>query len=311
MGRAGIKGKGVSVWLSIAFVRAAKMLSQMAKWLGRDEDSAEAAERAAVMEGRVNEFGWDGDRYIYAISDDRILIGAKENEEGSIFALPQLWSVFADFDKERALIAMETLERELNTDIGLLVSAPPYTEFLSHVGTMCQKFPGLHENGGAYLHGAVWKLAVDSMLGRNDKVEEGLRKILPDDHTYYETCGEPYAMFNSYLGKQTGYRAGKPGQSWRTASGQWLLYSVVRFVYGLQPEFEGLLLRPCLPPAWKDCSVTKQFRDCEYRIHYVQKDEGGCNRIEKLTINGVEANPDQPIRPIAGETLDIEVTLVK
>jgi cellobiose phosphorylase len=219
--------------------------------------------------------------------------------------------VFADFDKERSLIAMETLERELNTDIGLLVSAPPYTEFLSHVGTMCQKFPGLHENGGAYLHGAVWKLAVDSMLGRNDKVEEGLRKILPDDHTYYETCGEPYAMFNSYLGKQTGYRAGKPGQSWRTASGQWLLYSVVRFVYGLQPEFEGLLLRPCLPPAWKDCSVTKQFRDCEYRIHYVQKDEGGCNRIEKLTINGVEANPDQPIRPIDGKTLDIEVTLVK
>ena len=311
MGRAGIKGKGVSVWLSIAFVRAAKMLSQMAKWLGRDEESAEAAERAAVMEGRINEFGWDGDRYIYAISDDRILIGAKENEEGSMFALPQLWSVFADFDKERALIAMDTLERELNTDIGLLVSAPPYTEFLSHVGTMCQKFPGLHENGGAYLHGAVWKLAVDSMLGRNDKVEEGLRKILPDDHTYYETCGEPYAMFNSYLGKQTGYRAGKPGQSWRTASGQWLLYSVVRFVYGLQPEFEGLLLRPCLPPAWKDCSVTKQFRDCEYRIHYVQKDEGGCNSIEKLTINGVEANPDQPIRPVAGETLDIEVTLVK
>jgi cellobiose phosphorylase len=191
MGRAGINGKGVSVWLSIAFVRAAKMLSQMAKWLGRDEDSAEAAERAAVMEGRVNEFGWDGDRYIYAISDDRILIGAKENEEGSMFALPQLWSVFADFDKERALIAMETLERELNTDIGLLISAPAYTEFLSHVGTMCQKFPGLHENGGAYLHGAVWKLAVDSMLGRNDKVEEGLRKILPDDHTYYETCGEP------------------------------------------------------------------------------------------------------------------------
>jgi len=153
---------------------------------------------------------------------------------------------------------------------------------------------------------------IDAIIsGLNDKVEEGLRKILPDDHKYYETCGEPYAMFNSYLGKETGYRAGKPGQSWRTASGQWLLYSLVRFIYGLQPEFDGLLLRPCLPTSWKDCHITKNFRDCEYRIHYQQTEDGGCNRIGKLTVNGKEADPTLPIRPVAGAVLDIEVTLVK
>ena len=310
MCEAGHKGIGVSIWLSIAFVRAAKMLSQMATWLGKEEDARTASERAAVMTDRINRFGWDGDRYLYAISDDHILIGAKENAEGSLHALPQLWSILADLDPERGVVAMETLERELNTDLGLLVSAPPYTEYHRHVGPMCRKYPGVHENGGAYLHAAVWKLAVDSMLGRNDKVEEGLRKILPDDHTYYETCGEPYAMFNSYLGKETGYRAGKPGQSWRTASGQWLLYSLVRFVYGLQPEFDGLLLRPCLPTSWRDCSISKQFRGCEYRIHYVQTEEGGCNRIEKLTVNGKEADPNQPIPPAVGEILTVEVTLI-
>ena len=310
MCEAGHKGVGVSIWLSIAFVRAAKMLSQMASWLGRDEDARLAAERASIMTDRINEFGWDGDRYLYAISDDHILIGSKENKEGSVHALPQLWSVLADLDPGRSLAAMETLERELNTDLGLLVSAPPYTEYHRHVGPMCRKYPGVHENGGAYLHAAVWKLAVDSMLGRNDKVEEGLRKILPDDHTYYETCGEPYAMFNSYLGKETGYRAGKPGQSWRTASGQWLLYSLVRFVYGLQPEFDGLLLRPCLPTSWRDCRITKHFRGCEYRIHYRQTENGGCNRIDRLTVNGKEVDPNLPIPPVTGAILDVEVTLV-
>ena len=308
MGKAGIKGKGVSVWLSIAFVRAAKTLAQMAEWIGNTEDAQTAQERAKIMEERVNSFGWDGDRYIYAISDDRISIGSKDNPEGSMFALPQLWSVFAGFDKERSITAMDTLEKELNTDIGLLVSAPPYTDLVSHVGSMSVKYPGLHENGGAYLHAAVWKLAVDSMLGRNAKIEEGLHKILPSHHQYYETCGEPYAMFNSYLGKQTGYRAGKPGQSWRTATGQWLLYSIVRYVYGLQPEFDGMLLRPCLPPSWKECSISKLFRGCQYNVHYIQKGEG-CNRIEKLTVNGNDVDPTLPIKPIPGETLNIEVIL--
>ena len=116
-------------------------------------------------------------------------------------------------------------------------------------------------------------------------------------------------MFNSYLGEQTGYRAGKPGQSWRTASGQWLLYSLVRYVYGLQPEFEGLRICPCLPPSWKQCSISKVFRGCRYNIYFEQKDAGACNTIEKMYVNGREVNPKLPVKPIEGETLEIKVVL--
>lgn len=167
----------------------------------------------------------------------------------------------------------------------------------------------MHENGGVYLQASEWKLAVDCLLKRNDKVEEGLHKILPTDHKYFPTCGEPYAMYNSYLGEQTGYRYGTPGQSWRTASGQWLLYALVRYIYGLQPELDGLLLNPCLPPDWKDCLITKVFRGCTYNIHYTQKDNGACNRIEKLTVNGKMVDATKPIKPIKGEVFNIEVIL--
>lgn len=309
MNNAGTKGKGVSIWLSIAFVRAAKMLAQMAGWLGLEEDVQMATSYAQEMEERINEYGWDGDRYMYAISDDYHLIGARESEEASLFALPQLWSVFADFDKERSIMVMDTLEKELNTDLGLLVSKSPYTKQLSYIGTMTRKYPGVHENGGVYLHAAVWKLAVDSMLQRNEKIEEGLHKILPGHHEYFETCGEPYTMFNSYMGEQTGYRTGKPGQSWRTATGQWLLYSIVRFIYGLQPEFDGLLLKPCLPPTWKDCYITKNFHGCQYNIHYMQKGEGACNNIVSILVNGCAVDGNKPIKPESGKVLNIEVTL--
>lgn len=309
MNKAGMGGKGVSVWLSIAFVRAAKMMSQMAEWTGCQEDVKVFSGYASEMEKRIEQYGWDEDRYIYAISDEEYRIGARECEEGSMYALPQLWSVLAGLYEEHSVTAMNTLEAELNTDMGLLVSKPPYTKQLPYIGTMTAKYPGLHENGGVYLHAAVWKLAVDAMLKRNDKIEEGLSKILPGRHEYYETCGEPYAMFNSYLGEQTGYRAGKPGQSWRTASGQWLLYSLVRYVYGLQPEFAGLKICPCLPPSWKQCSVSKVFRRCRYHIHFEQRTAGACNTIEKMYVNGKEVNPKLPVRPIAGETLEIKVIL--
>lgn len=309
MNKAGIEGKGVSVWLSIAFVRAAKMMVQMAKWLGCQDDEQLFASYAAEMEQRVEQYGWDEDRYIYAISDDKHRIGAKECEEGSMYALPQLWSVLAQLNEIRRVQAMDTLEEELNTDLGLLISKPPYTKSLPYIGTMTAKYPGLHENGGVYLHAAVWKLAVDAILKRNDKIEEGLSKILPGRHEYYETCGEPYAMFNSYLGEQTGYRAGKPGQSWRTASGQWLLYSLVRYVYGLQPELKGLKICPCLPPSWKSCQVTKLFRGCRYQISFEQKDVGACNKIAAMYVNGKEADPGLPVRPMAGEILEIKVIL--
>lgn len=304
MDKAGPNEKGVSVWLSIAFVRAAKMLSDMAEWLEYTEDAKKYKEYAAVMQQRVNEHGWYGDRYIYAISDDGHLIGAPQCEEGSAYALPQLWSVFADFEKDKQIAAMDTLERELNTDIGLLVSHPAYSNYVDYIGAMTTKHPGVHEHGGPYLHGAVWKLAVDSLLGRSDKVEEGLHKILPDDHTYFKTCGEPYVMFNSYMGLETGYRAGTPGQSWRTAAGQWLLYSLVRFVYGLTPEFEGLCIKPCLPPSWKDCSITKKFRDCTYNVRF-----SGSGKVQSITVNGEKHDIKKAIAPIKNGILNIEVIL--
>lgn len=311
MDHAGLAEKGVSIWLSIAFVRAAKMFSQMANWIGSEADSKAAAHFAKEMEKRVNRHAWDGDRYICAVSDDKHLIGSKNCKEGALFALPQLWSLLAGFDRERSMTAIDTLEQQLNTDLGLLISHPPYTEQLPYIGTVTQKHPGLQENGGIDLQAAAWKIAVDAVLKRNDKIEEGLRKILPEHHEFYTTEGEPYVLFDYYFGEQTDYRAGKPGQSWRSAAGPWLMYSLVRFVYGLQPEFGGLLIKPCLPISWQDCSVSKLFRNCRYNIHYVQKDKGACNTIDSIYVNGQQVNAQLPIKPQPQKTLDVEVILRK
>ena len=49
------------------------------------------------MEDRIEKYGWDekGGYYIYARTDDDIIMGSADCDEGQIFLISQLWSVLA------------------------------------------------------------------------------------------------------------------------------------------------------------------------------------------------------------------------
>lgn len=305
---AGLEGKGVSVWLSIAWVRANRQFAEIARWLGCEEDAKIADERGKIMEERIEKYGWDekGGYYIYARTDDDIVMGSADCDEGQIFLISQLWAVLAGLPRGEA--AMARAEEILETPLGIRLAYPPYSYQRDYIGSMAEKAPGVQDNGGIYLHPSAWKLAVDSLLRRPDLVEEGLRKMLPFDTTYAVKCGEPYAMFNSYFAPETGYRAGTPGQSWRTASSSWLLKSTVEYIFGLHPELAGLRIEPCLPLSWRECSITKVFRGCTYEISL--RADGSGSDVLSICVNEkpVQGNI---VAPDAGKTLRVDVTLGK
>ena len=310
---AGLKGKGVSVWLSIAWVRAGKMFAEVAKMLGKDDDAKLALERVDDMTKKIDAYGYDekGGYYIYARTDDDIIMGSSDCDEGKIFLNPQLWAVLAGMEKGAAV--MDKAEEILETPIGIRLSYPAYSYQRPYIGSMAEKFPGVQDNGGIYLHPSAWKLAVDSILRRPDRVEEGLRKMLPWDQTYDDgtigqTCGEPYAMYNSYFAPEVGYRAGTPGQSWRTASSSWMLKSVIEFIFGMHPEVEGLRIDPCIPLCWNECSIKKVMRDCTFDVHFICDGEG--SDVLGITVDG-EAIDGNIIAPVAGKTIKVEVKLGK
>ena len=288
MNTAGLKGKGVSVWLSIAWCRASDTFAEIAELYGEPEDAELARTRSEEMRAIINEHGWDGEYYLCAYNDDGEKIGSHECEQGAMFLIPQLWSVLANISDDRKIKAMDAVEKYLSSPLGTLISIPPYTKYDAKIGSVTTKPAGVHENGGVYLHTIAWKIAVDAMLGRADKVEEGVNTILPYRNPIVNGRAEPYTLCNSYFGEQTGYRYGTPGQSWRTASGQWFQKALVNYVFGLYPEIEGLRISPCLPSSWKECSITKKFRGCTYNIKYVN----GGTGIKEITVNGerIEGN---------------------
>ena len=302
MNMAGMGGVGVSVWLSIAWYRANKFFAEIADIYGKSEDAKLARERGEEMRAIIEEHGWDGEYYLDAINDKGVKIGSHECEEGKMFLIPQIWAVFSGVSNcGREIIAMDAVEKYLSDPLGTVISSPAYTKYDSGIGSVTTKHAGIHENGGVYLHTIAWKLAADAMLKRADRVEADLECILPFRNKVVDGRAEPYIMCNSYFGKQTGYRYGTPGQSWRTAAGQWFQKALVNYVFGLLPEMEGLKIDPCLPTSWKTASIDKLFRGCNYHISYVN----GGTRVKSITVNGKEIEGN--ILPLIEGDVDVVV----
>ena len=290
MNGAGLKEQGVSVWLSIAWVRANRQLIELCRMKGREELIAIHEKMGADMLERIQKYGWDGSYYMTAINDKGEKIGSKESHGGNMYLNPQLWAVLSGILPQNELQElMETVDRNLETPLGTLINYPGYDEIDHCVGDMTGQPKGTLINQAVYLHPMAWKLAVEGIMKRPRKVEETLKKILPWNREYAPTCGEPYILFNFYHGPETGYRYGTPGQSWRTATTQWVTKALINFVFGLRPALDGLHLDPCLPPDWKTCSITKRFRGCIYEIEYCQSTDP---RAILIKVNGepIEGN---------------------
>ena len=288
MNWAGLKGNGVSVWLSIAWYRANRLFIELANLIGETELVSKHTEMGETMRQRIEKYGFDKDHYLTAINDDGKKIGAWESDACKMWLNPQSWAVMAQIAlKEKLLEVMAAVDDYLECPYGTKINRPAYTECDPTIGNFTRQPAGTLLNESVYLQPLAWKIAADAILGRRDKMQMSIEKLLPWNHKYAVTVGEPYILYNFYHTDEAGYRAGTPGQSWRTATAQCFIRTMVRFVYGLVPTMEGLRLEPVLPPDWEECEITKEFRGCRYDIAYHQKKEGE-GIIERIIVDSVE-----------------------
>jgi cellobiose phosphorylase len=84
---------------------------------------------------------------------------------------------------------------------------------------------------------------------------------------------------------------GEARNSWLTGTAAWSYVAVTQWILGIRPEHEGLRIDPCLPPAWGDVHVTRQFRGVTYRV-LLHKRSGSGGRVVRLVVDGrvIEGN---------------------
>ena len=265
----GILGKGESVWLSQATVKAASEFAEILRRMNKTDVAGEILKKASKMKENIITYGWDKDHFIYGINDIGEKIGSYDMTEGQIYLNSQTWAVMSNVaEGDRAKEVMQLVEDKLGCPYGYVQNVPSYSVGSDYIGRASYFRPGCFENGSVYNHGVAFKIVADCQLGKADTALDTIHKMLPENpENPCEISGvEPYAVSNMYLGPECGSKRAYAPFSWITGTCGWLFRGIMEGLLGINADFDGLKLNPCLPSGWDKVNVIRKFRNCTYDI---------------------------------------------
>ena len=306
-------GKAESVFIAGMFVAYGKEYSKLCKRIGNTLEAQRTATHIETMTQVVMEHGWDGDWFLRAYDHFSEKLGSHENQEGQIFIEPQGMCVMAGIGLEsgRAKQALDSVKERLECEHGIVLNQPPYSGYKLNLGEISTYPPGYKENAGIFCHNNPWITIAETKLGRGERAFETYRKIAP---AYKEEVSdlhrtEPYVYSQMIAGRDAA-RPGEAKNSWLTGTASWNYYAISRYILGIQPDYDGLIIDPCIPGAWSEYSIVRQFRGSSYTIKIENPDhlEKG---VVSLNVDGkVIAGNMIPIKK-SGSTCQVIVTLSK
>ena len=281
-------GRGVSVWLTVAVIHAARIMRELALRLGRKKDAAAMAAVAATLTRNVNRSAWDGKHYVYGFDDKGRAIGARSCAEGRIHLNVNSWALFTGVaragggaERERAVLAaIETL----NTPLGYRLLTPPYTARSKAVGRIADMLPGLFENGSIYTHGQSFVTAALLELGRGDDAWESMKRTMPSRTLPQISTQPPHQQSNFTVGPDNA-DFGKNYYNNFTGSLNWYRKNLMR-MFGVMADYDGLKIDPCLPSFMRRAAVEKDFRGCRYRVEILNPD-GVSRGVKSMVVDGM------------------------
>lgn len=80
-------------------------------------------------------------------------------------------------------------------------------------------------------------------------------------------------------------RFGEAKNSWLTGTAAWTFVNLSQALLGIQPDYDGLIVDPCLPGKFGDFKVDRRFRNAEYHIE-IHKPEGVQKGVSWIEVDG-------------------------
>lgn len=308
----GIKGKGESVWLGMALVRACRQIESLANFIGDRKIAEEMKEKSHALTKIINRMAWDGNWYLAAFSDEGFKIGSNKNKEGKVPLNSQTWAILSEVvPGERLKKILNKIDNYLNTEYGPALFLPSYTKFNPEIGRVTAFAAGTKENAAVFSHACAFKIVADCILGRGDKAHETFKKLCPMsqakvDHNKYKA--EPYVWAEYVIGPGNKDNFGEGAFTWNTGTAPWMFMAACEWILGARRDFGGLLIDPCIPKHWRRCFIKRPFRGATYLIE-VENPKGVQHGVNKLIVDGVEIKGNL-IKPHSdGRTHNVKVIM--
>ena len=281
--------KAESLMIAGLFVVTGRDYVSLCRHLGHNDEADRAQKAVDDMVEAVEKSGWDGKWYLRAYDYFGHKIGSDENEEGKIFIESQGWCTMAAIGKEKGYpeMALDSVKERMECEHGIVLNNPAFTTYHVEMGEISSYPEGYKENAGIFCHNNPWVIIGETVAGRGDDAWRHYTKILPSyAEEKYQTLHkvEPYVNCQMVAGKDAA-RPGEGKNSWLTGTAAWMWYTVSEFILGIQPDYEGLRIDPCLPSAAKEYTVKRRFRGALYHIHVVNLD-GHQKGVKRISLDG-------------------------
>lgn len=298
---------GESVWVAQFLVKCAKEFARMAEAARKPRAAALALKMAVDMSHRINRTAWDGAWYHRAYDGWGGVIGSKRCKEGKIYLNTQSWAVFSGVaDQRRGISAMDAVAKFLDSEHGIALLYPGYRRYSPRLGGISTFPPGLKENGGIFCHANTWAIIAECLLGRGDRAFKYYRQLLPPVRDRVQSIhqAEPY-VYAQVIASREHRDFGLARNSWLTGTASWMYVAGTQYLLGIQPDYDGLRVQPCLPEHWNGFEAVRRYRGTEYRIQVKKKGSGAKREIR---VNGKVLSGDR-IPILKKKTCDVQVLL--
>ncbi|MBI2844738.1 MAG: glycosyl transferase family 36 [Armatimonadetes bacterium] len=309
--QAGSEGRGESVLSSQLMCFVLGEAARVGE-LRADRARARAWRRKAdEIRSRLAEVAWDGEWFLRAIDDGSAPVGSGSNLAGQIYLNPQSWAVIAGTaDGDSALSAMNSVRERLETPFGPALLLPAYPAPDRSLGTITRYIPGAGTNGGIDTLAVCWAVIAECLLGRGARAFETFKKLLYTSRSSEidRYSVEPYAHPEQVRGPDSP-SFGQGDFTWTAGVAAWVWRTCIDWICGVRPDYEGLVIDPCIPPDWESFSVIRPFRDAIYRIT-VRNPAGVEKGVRRVEVDGKVFKPGLPVPSFADRSVhDVIVTM--
>lgn len=102
---------------------------------------------------------------------------------------------------------------------------------------------------------------------------------------------------------------GEAKNSWLTGTAAWTFLDVSQYILGIRPDYDGLIIDPCIPDTMDGFTAKRKFRGNTYHITvrnpaHVQKS------VTKLIVDGAAIDGNMiPAINGTGHDVTVEVTM--
>ena len=247
---------------------ALRELIEMAKLLDESSDIISFSDDYEAMKKTFNEQGWDGDWYVSYFDEGGAPLGSKTSEYGQIYLYGQAFPVMAGFaTNKRGKMGMKAVKEKLHTEHGIKISTPGYNGYDEKYGGVTTYPPGAKENSGIFMHPNPWAMIAECILGNGDQAYEYYAQTNPvnknDIIDTYEL--EPYVYCQNVLSDEHP-QFGLARNSWLSGTASWMYQAGTKWILGIRPTYDGLIIDPCIPSEWDGFKAKRTYRKAEYKI---------------------------------------------